>query len=187
LENLHQWVAAGIEPPPSQYPKLADRTLVKNPKTHRTQSLDFGPQFISKGIITIQPPGPGPDYNVLVPKPDSDGNDIAGVKTPWVAVPLGAFTGWNLRTKEIGAPGQLLANTGSFIPYPEERVTRLYPSAADYERKIEAASRKLVSARFLLEEDLPRIVRFGGEVWTWSRKSKGEPFERSARSTPGIQ
>ena len=31
----------------------------------------------------------------LVPKTDQDGIDIAGIKLPDIAVPIGTYTGWN--------------------------------------------------------------------------------------------
>jgi hypothetical protein len=33
---------------------------------------------------------------VLVPQVDGDGNDIAGIRSLQLAVPLGTYTGWNL-------------------------------------------------------------------------------------------
>src|SRR5256885_13140978 len=40
----------------------------------------------------------GPIYPSFVPKTDSDGNDIAGVRLPDVAVPVATYTGWALRS-----------------------------------------------------------------------------------------
>ena len=36
-----------------------------------------------------------PRYGVLVPQVDADGNDIGGVRSLYVRVPLGTYTGWN--------------------------------------------------------------------------------------------
>src|SRR6516164_7965556 len=60
------------------------------------------------GIPTINPPVITPPYedNPLngliyqsyVPKVDSDGNDIAGIRLPELTVPLATYTGWALRS-----------------------------------------------------------------------------------------
>jgi len=169
LQDLRQWVVKGTVPPPSRYPRLSDGTLAKGePLAYHTQYLDFGPQYLTKGVVAHHPPKPGASYAILVPKPDSDGNDLAGVKMPWVAVPLGAFTGWNRRTASIGAEGGLLANTGSYLPFTSERVRKQYKGQAEYLRQIEAAALQLVKERFLLETDVPQVVLFGSRVWDWA-------------------
>lgn len=169
LRSLREWVVNNVPPPPSRYPRLADGTLHRDPRAHRTQHLDFGPDYLSKGIAAVQPPKPGPDYNVLVPKTGPDGNDIAGLKMPWISVPLGAFTGWNLRSAKIGAPGELLGQTGSYIPFSEPQVRRLYPSPVEYKQRLSEAAGVLVRDRFLLREDLPAILAFGDAAWDWAQ------------------
>ena len=150
---------------------MSGGTLAKgNPPAHRTQYIDFGPEYLTKGIIAHQPPKPGADYATLVPKSDPDGNDIAGLKMPWVSVPLGALTGWNLRAASIGAEGSLLANTGSYLPFSAERIGKQFRGRPEYLRQIEAAARQMVTRRFLLEGDVPRIVRMGERIWDWTAK-----------------
>ena len=39
----------------------------------------------------------GTPYPIFVPKVDADGNDIAGVRLPEVAVPVATYTGTALR------------------------------------------------------------------------------------------
>jgi len=52
--------------------------------------LDFGPGFNSEGgTLTVLPPVLGPSYKVFVPKPDEDGQDIAGIRPMEIRVPLG--------------------------------------------------------------------------------------------------
>ena len=64
----------------------------------RTGDLfDFGPS-LDQGILTVLPPTAlGTPYPVLVPKTDADGNDVAGIRLPAVAVPMATYTGWALR------------------------------------------------------------------------------------------
>lgn len=174
LRNLREWVTNGVPPPASRIPRLADGTLGKgDPPPYRTQYLNFGPQYLSKGIVTVQPPQPGADYVVLTPKADKDGNDLAGVKMPWVTAALGAFTGWNFRSAAIGAEGELLGQTGSFLPFPAERVRSRYAGREDYVHKIDVAARGLVKERFLLPEDVSEVVRTGGRIWDWAASRLG--------------
>jgi hypothetical protein len=80
-------------------------------------------------------------------------------------VPVATYTSWNVRNDSIGAAGELLSLQGSYIPLPRvksDRDTRpslqeLYKDYADYEAKYLNAAQKLVSERYLLEEDLPRL------------------------------
>ncbi len=183
LRSLRLWVVEKVPPPPSRYPRLADGTMHRDSRAHRTSNLDFGPEFLDNGIASIQPPKAGPDYVVLVPKSGPDGNDLAGLKMPWISVPLGAFTGWNLRSAKIGAAGELLGQTGSYIPFSEPELRRLYPSRAEYGKRVAAAADLLVRDRFLLREDLPAILAFGEAAWDWAQRD----FSTSAASAPGLQ
>ena len=169
LLDLQQWVEKDIEPPRSCYPTLAAGTLVQgDPPADRTQYLDLGPEFVSHGIVSHQPPKLGPDYMVLVPKANPGGNDSTGIKMPWVAEPLGALTGWNRRNASIGGTGHLLANTGSYLPFSARQIQMRFKDRADYLHNIEQAARRLSMNRFLLEEDIPRMVDLSEKIWDWS-------------------
>ena len=47
-------------------------------------------------------PANGPIYPSFVPKTDSDGNDIAGIRLPELVVPLATYTGWALAIGRLG-------------------------------------------------------------------------------------
>jgi hypothetical protein len=146
---MDKWVTAGTQPPPSQYPKLSDGTLVKPDqnstgfphipgiaytgfKTTR-YLLNYGPDFYRTGIPTINPPrfsvpyqdnpANGPIYPSFVPKTDADGNDISGVRLPDVEVPLGTYTGWAVRAGPQGNDG--CEGSGQYIPFAATKVERL--------------------------------------------------------------
>src|ERR1700737_2869926 len=53
-------------------------------------------------------------YGTLVCAVDADGNEIAGLRLPPIAVPLGAHTGWNAYRAQ---PGELADRDGSLIPF----------------------------------------------------------------------
>jgi hypothetical protein len=105
-----------------------------------------------------------------VPLPDADGNDLGGIRLPELAAPLGTYTGWNLRAPEIGAPDKLARWSGSFVPFapteaarqaagdPRPSLEPRYASRADYRDRIDAAARELLTAGFLLADDVPEIV-----------------------------
>lgn len=179
LLAMHRWLAEGKEPPASVYPTVARGELVplekvrfpKRPgvkppvRLHDVFRLDFGPEFRSKGIVAFEPPKMGPPFGVLVPQVDADGNDIGGLKTPQVAVPLAAHTGWNLRSQRIGAPEEIFSMTGSYFPFSQEEVKRRYQNKANYLEKVRAAARKLAAGGYLLERDLPRVEEVSSREW----------------------
>lgn len=179
LAALQAWVKVGAEPPPSRYPKLAEGQLVtvdrlrfpklagvtvpQRPKpAHR---VDYGPDFAEKGIVTKEPPVLGAAFPVLVPQVDSDGLDLGGIRPPEVAVPLGTYTGWNLRAAEIGAPRELAGLAGSFFPFAPAEVKKRYGSREGYLEKAGRAVDGLIAERFLLPEDRPRVMDRAKAMW----------------------
>jgi hypothetical protein len=139
LDALDAWARDGTPPPPSVYPRIDAGTLVPMQKAgfpaipgvrypeviQAPAALDFGPDFASKGIITVEPPRVGGRYVVLVPKCGPDGNELGTLLLPDVAVPLATYTGWNLRRRDVGAEGMLALLMGSYIPLPATRADRL--------------------------------------------------------------
>jgi hypothetical protein len=186
LDALDTWVRDGTPPPDSVYPRLADMTLVpwqqkhtgfpavpgvRYPEViHQPFALDFGPEFLNKGTMTVQPPRVAGQYTVLVPKSDTDGNDLGTLLPAEVAVPLATFTGWNLRRREVGAEGALVSLQGSYLPFPKTLAERIragdprrsiaerYVTFEGYRRQFEQACDRLVRQRYLLDEDRLRLL-----------------------------
>jgi hypothetical protein len=191
LVDMNAWITDGTAPPDSQIPRINKDQLVTTgalafpkipgvavPKdTHYAWRLDFGPDFRTKGIETIEPPKIGLSYPILIPQVDRDGNETAGIRLPELAVPLATYTGWNLRDANIGAPEAIQSMVGSFIPFPKTKAereqsgdTRLsieerYSSRADYLTKIEAAAKPLVDQRLLLDRDVEKVKEKAGARW----------------------
>src|SRR5206468_6553421 len=95
-------------------------------------------------------PIPGESYTILVPKADPDGNDVSGVRTLDVQVPIATYTGWGLRRAPFAA-NEDCALTGQVIPFKTlaaDRVAAGDPRPAVLERypTFEAYDSKLVSA-----------------------------------------
>jgi len=184
---LEHWAAGGSPPPPSAYPHLAEGALVTVDR-YRTifpklpgleppldnlhaARLDFGPRYVSQGIADRVPPGHGQSFGTRVPAPDSDGNDIGGVRLIELKVPLGTHTGWNLRAPETGFGWATARFDGSFLPFarteaereasgdPRPSLQARYPTRETYLAKLHAAAEEEVASGFLLPEDLERAIR----------------------------
>lgn len=184
---LLQWVRDGKEPPPSVYPTLRARQLVRPAQlawpsipsvkyqalANAMPVLDFGPGFRAvdeSGIISVEPPIERGEYTILVPQVDSDGNDLGGIRTTTTAVPLGTYTGWNYRSEGFAA-GELCSLNGGYIPFHRTRAERLaagdsrpsleerYRDHRGYVVAVRDAAARLVASRLLLPEDAQRLMQ----------------------------
>ena len=61
-------------------------------------------------------------YDTYVSAVDDDGNEIAGIRLPPIAVPLGTYTGWNVYRAQ---PQELADRDGSLIPFARTRAERV--------------------------------------------------------------
>ena len=77
-----------------------------------------------EGIVTVEPPRIGTAFPILVPQVDADGNGIAGIRMPELAVPLATYTGWNLFNDRSGPTDVLSSMQGSYIPLPRTAADR---------------------------------------------------------------
>ncbi|HEV8438415.1 MAG TPA: alpha/beta hydrolase domain-containing protein [Methylomirabilota bacterium] len=183
LVHLDRWVVEGIEPPPSRHPRLDDGTAV--PPEHlasvfaRIPGAHY-PRYHSKprrlDWATLPPP-PGRAFGSLVSAVDPDGNEVAGILLPELAVPLATHTGWNLRHPDIGGAQQYLVFAGATIPFPRTRAAReaardprasveeRYGSRVEYLERVREAARSLARAGYLLEEDVELSVAAGARLW----------------------
>ena len=128
--------------------------------------------------MTIDPPKTGKPFLTLVPQVDRDGNETSGVRMPDVSVPLGTYTGWNLRDASIGAPAEIYSMTGGFHAFaatrearmarkdPRPAITERYASKEDYMGKIKAAMDALMGDGFLLPVDRGRLEKQAEIRWT---------------------
>lgn len=179
LMRMHRWLADDHAPPASMYPRIANHELVplaqvKYPKlagvdppvrVHNVFRLDFGPDFRSRGIVAYEPPVVGSPFAVLVPQVDADGNEIAGVRTPQVAVPLAVHTGWNLRAPSIGSPEEMFSMVGSYFPFAKETVVKRYGNKAAYLGRVRQAAKSLAAGGFLLDRDLAAVEAVSAREW----------------------
>ena len=195
IANMDAWVREGTLPPPSSYPRIADRNLVplrayafpKIPGVNRpheaTQAyrLNFGPNW-EQGILSIQPPRVGPAFPVLVPQVDADGNERDGVRLPEVVVPLATYAAWNLRDPSIGASDQRVPFEASYLPFPRtaaerqtsgdprKSIAERYGNREDYLARYTAAVDDLVQQRWILPEDRAALIHRGEQEWIETTK-----------------
>jgi hypothetical protein len=188
---LEMWITEGKDPPAACYPTIASGNLVSpdksvigwpdipgvpyNGKVNELPLLDYGAEYDFRnvsGILTREPPMVRSDkpYKTLVPKVDIDGNEIAGIRSVNIRVPLGTYTGWALRKEGFGG-GDLSSLNGMFIPFKNTRKERLeakdrrlslqerYGSHEKYVGAVRKAAEELVKEGFLLPEDAEVEIR----------------------------
>jgi hypothetical protein len=148
LDALDAWVKSNTEPPPSRYSHLADGTLVRATTPFAYQP--FQPDQVST-------------YTALVPATDANGNDLGGVRLPFLTVPVGTFRPWNLRDPAVGFPQYRASFLGSFVPFPKDQL----PPRDEYLGRFTAETLKLVDERYLVKEDVYNLVKRAGELYDW--------------------
>ena len=189
FQALIDWILRDIEPPPSRYPTLAAGDLVAptasamgfpaipgypEPDGHLNTLLqyDFGPGFNAadlSGAISRQPPRVVKVLPSLVPRTNADGNELAGIRSVQLQVPLGTYLGWN--ETAIGfEKGTGCGFQGGYIPFAATRQQRLasgdprpsleerYGSRSNYVVKVRQVAQQLMAQHFLLPVDADRLA-----------------------------
>ena len=132
-------------------------------------ALPPGANCIGPLVDWVEPPARLDNfYGTRVCAVDADGNEVAGVRLPPIAVPLGTYTGWNVYRAQ---PCELCDRDGSLIPFARtrtERETAGDPRASLEERhgtrdayvaRVEAAASALVADYLLLPADGAAYVK----------------------------
>ncbi len=172
------WVTKSIQPPPSAYPRVTDGTLVaatsaamgwpnipNSPKPDGVMNsvldYDYGPLFRyndDSGVYTNVPPPIKQVIPTLAPKVDVDGNEIAGVKSLLMSLPLGTYTAWNPI-----ASGPLFGREASlsagYVPFPATKAARI--AANDPRLSIEERYGNLWAYYFLALDHANRLIAQG--------------------------
>ena len=152
LVALDEWVANGREPPPSRLPRIADGTLVRAEAVAWPNVAGLVPPRVANDVVMLDdwtdPKAPVQAWQALVPQVDADGNEIAGVRLPDIAVPTGMFTGWNLYKAPM-PQGELADRDGTYLAFGKAR----YPSKDAYVARVREVMSALQADRLLLEED----------------------------------
>jgi Alpha/beta hydrolase domain len=175
---LDDWATRGKKPPKSQYPRVKDGTAVPS----LPQSVQGFPEIPGVNYTgwynpvavkdTTSLPNmeiPGKFYTVLVAKTDADGNDVAGIRHPFLQAPIATHTGWALRRAPY-AENEDCALIGQYIPFATTEAERLasgdprlsleerYGTQRGYVCAVRTAAIKAVKKRHLLQEDADTVI-----------------------------
>ncbi len=174
LVALEEWVTSGVAPPPSRVPSIAAGTAVEAESVKMPAVPGFalapGANRISVPVDWVDPPARLDSfYGTRVCAVDADGNEVAGIRLPPIAVPLGTYTGWNVYRAQ---PGELADRDGSLIPLagtkrvsakpPATRAPRSKNAAGArdaYVAKVKAVAAALVADRLLPPSDSAAYVK----------------------------
>lgn len=174
LVALDAWVTEGTPPPPSRLPRIDDGSLVPAERVAFPAMPGFVAPRAANDVVPLpdwtDPAPPPRGWSALVPQVGADGNELAGLKLPDVAVPRGTFTGWNLYKAPYPA-GELADRDGMFVPFAATRAEReaagdarlsmeeRYPTDGCYAAAVREAVERLRADGFLLEEDAAGYLR----------------------------
>ena len=164
--NLDRWLD-GQTPPPSAVPTLAAGTLASRASVLRRfaavgfevldadrlgglSALDLGAK-VDQGICRF-PAREVEPYARLVSAVDDTLNEVAGIRLPDIAVAVGCHTGWNPRHPDSGAP-TLAATFVGFTCFDSA-----LPPFDEYQRRVRAWAAALADNRFVLPEDVDRVI-----------------------------
>ena len=199
LVDLDAWVTHNQPPPDSRLPTLAGGTLWTMAEWQRRfppgtglrqpvgplapLRLDWGPRWSTERIADVVPPRVVGTFTTLVPAVDGDGNEVGGIRLPEVAVPLGIYSGWNLRRAETGGEQVLSRLTGSSAPLAWNRETRAandqrpavserYGSREEFVKRRLAAAQELVAQRLWLPEEIDLVQARAEEAWDQAAGSR---------------
>ena len=176
LVAMQAWVTEGKAPPASRFPRVSDGTLVPPMPADKVgfpaiPGVDYNGKYnvLSMKDYKVQPPQriPGTEYPALVPKVDADGNDIGGIRSVALEVPVATYMGWNHRRSGY-MENELCGLQGTTIPFaktaaerggdPRLSLQERYGSKTNYVARVEAAAAKAMKDGFLLPDDAARIV-----------------------------
>jgi hypothetical protein len=174
---MDQWVRNGVAPPASQVPRLSDGTLVPEdqiafPAIAGVQS----PRIVDHGRTN------GTPIPLLVPQVGPDGNELAGIRLPEIAVPVATYTGWNFRSESIGAPDMLVSLMGSSIPFarskadrelskdPRASIAERYASHDAYMAAAGKVADALIQGRYVLAADRGQLMQRAEDEWSESHR-----------------
>ena len=106
---------------------------------------------------------------MMVPRTDSDGNELGGVPVVLRDAPLGSYFGWNVTAAGFHK-SQNCDYTGGYVPFatthqermqngdPRPSLEERYGTHAGYVQAVHAAAARAVAKGLLLQEDADALV-----------------------------
>jgi Alpha/beta hydrolase domain len=167
---------SGIPELPASVPGAATLTQFGNtvevPFINPVLDYDWGPQFDpsdASGVPTNFPPPIKRVIKMLVPRVDSDGNELGGVPVVLRDAPLGSYFGWNITAANFHKD-QNCDYVGGMVPFAKTKADRIanrdprlsleerYGNHAGYVAAVTAAAQRAVDAGFLLPADMAALI-----------------------------
>ena len=115
------------------------------------------------------------DSHDLATKPEA-----AGIKTPWVAVPLASYTGWNYPAQWKGVQETRIINlSGAWLPFSSDREQRLrrrdsrksvaerYRRRDIYLERVRSHAERLISQGLMFDEDLEKLLEESSAMYDY--------------------
>ncbi len=192
MEALGRWVMFGDSPPPSSYPRVDEGELVAAedyaypsvPDVEAPVRPVLHPRFSwgenwRDGVMKRAMPELGPLFPVLVPAAGRDGNELGGLRTPHVTVPVASYIGWNYpaKTYDGAETTTIFSLSGGWLPFCATRAERksrgdsrqsldmLYKGRGDYLNKLRDACDGLVGDGLMFSEDISMVLEQGGAMY----------------------
>jgi hypothetical protein len=182
---LDEWVHAGVEPPASCVPRAEDGSGIGRDaalrKLRAVRWLDGVTMPDEAALLGMPPIDLGPDvaegvgrYPAVVlgsARPcvvsalDEDGNELAGVRLPHVAVPLDVSFGWNPERPRGEVPVEVWNLTGGRVVLPPGEIIHRYGDVSTFLARIRAHAEALVAARHLVAEDIDMVLADAEHRW----------------------
>jgi len=179
---LRDWVRYAIDPPPSEVPSIDAGTgasredvLAKLPTLDDLvppdpaallgmPPLDLGP-LAGQGIGRFPPTVLAEPLPCVVSTIDADGNELAGIRLPHVAVPLDSSFGWNPERPRQATPVEVWNLVGGRIPFTAQAIVDRYGTREAFLSLVRETAETLVEARHLLTDDLESVVTDAASRW----------------------
>jgi hypothetical protein len=174
LSNLKAWVDRGTTPPPSRTPDLASGSLIEAEKAPGQLSTPIpGLPYTGMHVVaaaedlSVHPAKLLGQFKLYLPRLNTDGMMIGGVRLPAIDAPKATYTGWNPQVVGNG-PTALCSLVGGVVPFaatrenrsakadPRPSVAERYDSPSAYVERVDKVAQELVHNRFMLMEDLAR-------------------------------
>src|SRR5262249_16731820 len=131
FDALVRWVRDGAVPPPTSSPSRADKTFITVAEQRQQYPTipgkSYNPTISEIGVrnFSVFPPAESAErYPQFVPRLDRDGNVVAGVVIPEIAVPVATLSGKAVRRHGFGE-GDLCGVNGSSIPFAKTKADRI--------------------------------------------------------------
>lgn len=181
---LDEWVRYNRIPPRNRVPTIGDSTLVPPQQVtfpaipgvtflglyNASGDRNFGPRVQgNRGVIDNLIPTVMTRHRNLVPQVDAFGNDLAGIRHPFVEAPIATLTGWNTRRTEFTG-GDLCDLSGMTVPLrrtaderiaagdPRPSLQELYGSHQGYVQAVTRAANRLERQGLMLREDVEKTI-----------------------------